>query len=34
MGYAASKCLDENGEFNRERWRQYRKEFESHVVED
>ena len=34
MGYAASKCLLENGEFDRKRWQQYRKLFESHVVED
>jgi protoporphyrinogen oxidase len=34
MGYAASKCLRENGEFDNARWKQYRRQFESHVVED
>jgi protoporphyrinogen oxidase len=34
MGYAASKCLDEQGHFDRVRWREYRKMFETHVVED
>ena len=34
MGYAASKCLAEDGTFDRKRWEQYRKMFETHVVED
>ena len=34
MGYAASKCLDDHGKFDFARWQQYRKQFESHVVED
>ncbi len=34
MGYAVSKCLADNGEFDRIRWSEYRKLFESHVVED
>jgi protoporphyrinogen oxidase len=34
MGYAASKCLNEEGTFDHSRWEQYRKKFESHVVED
>jgi len=34
MGYAASKCLADNGEFDQKRWEQYRRQFESHVVED
>jgi protoporphyrinogen oxidase len=34
MGYAASKCLNETGTFDDARWNQYRKKFESHVVED
>jgi protoporphyrinogen oxidase len=34
MGYAASKCLNESGIFDRARWEDYRKTFESHVVED
>lgn len=34
MAYAASDCLGANGEFDRARWAVYRREFESHVVED
>lgn len=34
MAYAAAACLSENGEFDRARWAEYRKEFETHVVED
>jgi protoporphyrinogen oxidase len=33
-GYAAAKCLDGNGGFDREKWRAYRQIFENHVVED
>jgi protoporphyrinogen oxidase len=33
MAYAAADCL-EDGAFDHARWAQYRKEFESHVVED
>jgi protoporphyrinogen oxidase len=34
MAYAAVECLNEQGEFDRSRWQQYRKKFETHVVED
>ena len=33
MAYAAAECLEE-GVFETDRWGQYRKAFESHVVED
>lgn len=34
MAYAAVKCLDENANFDSERWQSYRKIFDTHVVED
>ncbi len=34
MAYSAVSCLDERGRFDRDRWRDYRKIFETHVVED
>lgn len=34
MAYSAANCLDENGNFDKQKWLQYRHEFESHVVED
>ena len=34
MAYAAAACIDDDGQFNRERWQAHRREFESHVVED
>ncbi len=34
MAYGAVDCLRESGEFDRGRWRDYRAEFASHVVED
>jgi protoporphyrinogen oxidase len=34
MAYAAESCLAANGRFDRERWAEHRREFESHVVED
>jgi protoporphyrinogen oxidase len=34
MAYAAVACLDESGRFDRHRWGEYRRRFESHVVED
>jgi protoporphyrinogen oxidase len=34
MAYAAVDCLGEQGGFDRSRWMDYRKTFESHVVED
>lgn len=34
MAYCAAKCLDAQGEFDTARWQAYRREFESHVVED
>lgn len=34
MAYAAADCVSVRGEFDRPRWQEYRKVFESHVVED
>ncbi|MEJ7712623.1 MAG: hypothetical protein WKF84_22945 [Pyrinomonadaceae bacterium] len=34
MAYAAVECLQEQGTFDHARWRDYRAEFASHVVED
>jgi protoporphyrinogen oxidase len=34
MAYAAVDCLAADGTFDRRRWNGYRKEFETHVVED
>jgi protoporphyrinogen oxidase len=34
MAYAAVKCLEADGRFNRQRWHEYRKIFATHVVED
>ena len=34
MGYCAAACLDEQGRFDRELWRAYRRIFATHVVED
>ena len=34
MGYCAAECLDKNGHFDRERWKEFRKIFETYVVED
>jgi protoporphyrinogen oxidase len=34
MAYAAVECLDEQGRFDRARWLEHRKVFETHVVED
>ena len=34
MAYGAVSCLDEAGNFDRERWAELREEFETHVVED
>jgi protoporphyrinogen oxidase len=34
MGYCAARCLQQDGAFDRERWRAYRREFDGHVVED
>jgi len=34
MAYAAVACLGSDGTFDRERWRRYRDEFATHVVED
>ena len=34
MAYSAVDCLDESGCFDRERWRSFRRIFDSHVVED
>jgi len=34
MAYAAAACLSDEGTLDRGRWREHRREFESHVVED
>jgi protoporphyrinogen oxidase len=34
MAYSAVSCLRENGEFDAQRWSEFRKIFETHVVED
>ena len=34
MAYSAADCLDASGRFDGTKWAAYRKEFESHVVED
>lgn len=34
MAYAAVDCVDEKGGLDRSRWAYYRRDFESHVVED
>src|SRR6476659_5615162 len=34
MAYSAANCLKPDGAFDRALWRQHRREFESHVVED
>jgi protoporphyrinogen oxidase len=34
MGYSAAGCLDPNGRFDRQRWKAFRRVFDTHVVED
>ncbi len=34
MAYAATSCLSADGRFDRDRWQEYRRIFEAHVVED
>jgi protoporphyrinogen oxidase len=34
MAYSAVECLSHDGKFNWEKWREFRKIFETHVVED
>ncbi|MBN2443780.1 MAG: FAD-dependent oxidoreductase [Spirochaetales bacterium] len=34
MGYCAADCLSHQGEWDKEKWNSYRKEFKEHVVED
>ena len=34
MAYSAVECLGQDGKFNRDKWREFRKIFETHVVED
>lgn len=34
MAYSATACLSQDGKFNWEKWRRFRKIFETHVVED
>ncbi|WP_096893832.1 FAD-dependent oxidoreductase [Candidatus Scalindua japonica] len=34
MAYSAVDCFEDNGVFDNNKWKKYRKEFEKHVVED
>jgi protoporphyrinogen oxidase len=34
MAYSLDNCLSDSGVFDRERWAQFRREFQNHVVED
>jgi hypothetical protein len=34
MAYCAERCLLPDGSFDRQRWSDYRREFETFVVED
>ena len=34
MAYSAVDCINENGSFDKQRWQDYRRIFETHVVED
>ena len=34
MAYCATDCLGSDGQFNSDRWQEYRRVFETHVVED
>ena len=34
MAYSAVSCIDQQGRFDRQHWQEYRKIFETHVVED
>ncbi len=34
MAYSAARCLDGEGQFDQQQWREYRRAFEAHVVED
>jgi protoporphyrinogen oxidase len=34
MAYSAVDCIDESGRFDEKRWQEYRRIFETHVVED
>lgn len=34
MAYSAVECLNDDGSFNKSRWQEFRRIFESHVVED
>jgi len=34
MAYAATSCLGDDGSFDEARWREFRRVFEMHVVED
>ena len=34
MAYCAVDCMESDGEFQWDRWKEFRHEFESHVVED
>ena len=34
MGYCAADCFSPDGEWDSEKWKEYREEFKTHVVED
>jgi protoporphyrinogen oxidase len=34
MAYSAADCLDASGKINKDRWGEFRRQFEAHVVED
>jgi protoporphyrinogen oxidase len=34
MAYAIDRCLQDDGSFDHQRWREYKQEFQKHVVED
>jgi len=34
MAYAVDRCLQDDGSFDHKRWREYKQEFQKHVVED
>jgi hypothetical protein len=34
MAYSAVSCLDQQGRFDKQRWQEFRRVFETHVVED
>jgi hypothetical protein len=34
MAYALDRCIEDDGSFDQERWKEYKQEFQKHVVED